>query len=181
MKTHWIGIPLIFLLLAGCCFYGKVVMKIDPSLESNALVYEVTNPKSSKNLSFGPYRVEGYYETWARSSCVPERDRSWLDILFGVDMPVEKIEETVWSYGYKFIVGDEITWDAECEYRHSQHKRKEKGVSSVTELRRQHAQDDLTNRGMRAEYYPRGSNTPAGIRTRIMNHGYSLSTSLVSK
>lgn len=145
MKTHRIGISLIPLMLAGCA-YGKMVMKIDPSLESNALVYEVKNPKSSKNLSFGSYRVEGYHETWARSSIIPERDRDWLDIIFSVDMPVEKIEETVWSYSYKFIVGDEIIWDAECEYRHRQHKRKEKWVSSVTELRRQHAQDDWTDK-----------------------------------
>ena len=146
MKTHWIGIPLIFLLLAGCCFYGKVVMKIDPSLESNALVYEVTNPKSSKNLSFGPYRVEGYYETWARSSSVPERDRSWLEILFDVDQPVEKIEGIDWSYGYKFIVGDKITWDAKCEYSSHVHKQKEKWAKSNAELRRQHAQNDWTDK-----------------------------------
>jgi hypothetical protein len=147
MKTHWIGILVIPLLLAGCA-YGKVVMKIDPSLESNALVYEVENPKSlsNRNLSFGPYRVEGYHETWERSSSIPERDSSLLADVLGAGQPVEKIEETVWSYGYKFIVGDEIAWDAECEYRHSQHKQKEKWVKGVTERRRQHAQDDWTDK-----------------------------------
>lgn len=145
MKAHWIGILVIPLLVAGCA-YGRMVMKIDPSLESNALVYEVQNPKSSKNLSFGSYRVEGYQETWKYGGSVPKRDRDWIDITFGVDVPVEKIEETVWSYGYKFIVRDKITWDAECEYRHLQHKRKEEWVGSVTEKHKQLAQDDWTDK-----------------------------------
>jgi len=93
MKSHWIGILLILLILTGCAC-GKIVMKIDPSLESNALVYEVKRTELWSDLSFGPYRVEGYHETWERTSGPPpKRDRDWIDIVFAVDMPVEKIEE----------------------------------------------------------------------------------------
>ena len=117
MNARWIAVALLSPVLAGCA-QGKIVMKIDPSLESHALVYEVERPKSSKNFSFGSYRVEDYHETWKQGRYVPERDRDWIDITFGVDMPVEKIQVTVWSYGYKFRVRDETAWDAECEYRH---------------------------------------------------------------
>jgi len=133
-------------MLVGCA-YGKIVMKIDPSLESNALVYEVKRTKLPTDLSFGPYRIEGYHETWARTSGPPpKRDRDWIDIVFAVEMPVEKIEEVDWSYGYTFIVRDEIVWDAECQYRSYVHRQKEKGVKSVTELERQQAQDDWTDK-----------------------------------
>ena len=114
MKTHRIGILVVPLLLAGCA-YGKVVMKIDPSLESNALVYEVKNQKSlsNRNLSFGPYRVEGAYKDVTKRTISSKTSIAWLNVLFGRDQPVEKIEETVWSYSYKFIVGGDIAWDAD--------------------------------------------------------------------
>ena len=145
MKTRWAVIPVVALILAGCA-YGRMAMKIDPSLQFNALVYEVKIARPSKDFSFGPYRVEDYHETWQYGAAIPAKDRDWIDITFGVDMPVEKIQEILWSYSYKFIAGDEISWNAECRYYHRQHKRKLDEVDSVTELSRRQVQDDWADK-----------------------------------
>ena len=58
MKTASYGIIFIVISLAGCTTL-QLVMEIDPSLESNAIVYEINTPKPlstlKRDFSFGDY------------------------------------------------------------------------------------------------------------------------------
>jgi hypothetical protein len=77
---------LFVLLLLGGCTTAKLVMKVDPTLESNATVYEVETPKAmsnnSLNVSFGPYRVADAHASWTRRGDFRPQGSFWLDLLY---------------------------------------------------------------------------------------------------
>ncbi len=137
MKKYWKCIPVIILLIAGCAS-GQLLMKIDPSLETNARLYEVKTPdtwsEKRLNVSFGPYRVADADAYLARTTKSSESEIYWLNLAFGVDHPDARINKSSMSHTYKFMVGNEITWDSECILLTEEREVKEKNVSSVEPL-----------------------------------------------
>lgn len=73
------SLPLIIILLTGCTPV-KLLMKVDTSLEANAIVYKINYPDSLAdklsgnrlNISFGPYRVTDADVSWARTGSQAE-------------------------------------------------------------------------------------------------------------
>ncbi len=132
---------LVLLLLAGCTT-ANLVMKVDPTLESNATVYEVETPKAisndSLNVSFGPYRVADAHASWTRTGDSRAQGSLWLDILYEftglTTHDSTKREETPpftitgptsvhdtksyvsQSLTYNFKVRDDITWHSKCDF-----------------------------------------------------------------
>ncbi len=97
MKNYWKCIPVIILLLAGCAS-GQLLMKIDPSLETNARLYEVKTPDTWSerrlNVSFGPYRVADADTGWTRPTKSSEREIYWLNIVLDIALGMDNPEET---------------------------------------------------------------------------------------
>lgn len=130
MKIFRKSILVIIILLAGCGT-AKVVMKIDPSLDANAMVYEVTYPDSLRdklsgkdlNVSFGNYRVTDADVGWQRTKKISETEDTNITI-FGFsniddtsDTTHKIITSQVYqSINYKFKVGTETTWDSQCDH-----------------------------------------------------------------
>lgn len=133
MKISLKSIPVIIILLVGCAS-GKLLMKIDPSLETNARVYEVKSPDpfsdNKLNVFFGPYRVvdaDTGPVTTTKSS-VTEID--WGNILLRMSSPDAKRIKTSQTHTYKFKIGDEITWGSECVLFTDERKENWKNVST---------------------------------------------------
>ena len=134
MKKYWKCIPVIILLLAGCAS-GQLLMKIGPSLETNARLYEVKTPDTWSerrlNVSFGPYRVADADTGWTRPTKSSERKIYWLNIALGMDHPEETKSNVSMSHTYKFKVGNEITWDSQCVLLTEELEVKEKDKSEI--------------------------------------------------
>ena len=137
MKNYWKCIPVIIILLAGCAS-GQLLMKIDPSLETNARLYEVKTPDSWSerrlNVSFGPYRVADADGGLTRTTKSSVSEIYWLNIVLGMEHPDATISNTSMSHTYKFKVGNEITWDSECILLTEEHEVKDKDIISVEPL-----------------------------------------------
>lgn len=127
------SIPVIIILLAGCAS-GKLLMKIDPSLEANARIYEIKSPDSWSdrrlNVSFGTYRVADADTggTITKKSSVTEIH--WLNMLLGMSSPDATKSKVSMPHTYKFKIGDEITWDSECVLFTEEREVNEKYIST---------------------------------------------------
>jgi hypothetical protein len=128
MKNLWKCIPVILIFLTGCTT-AKLLMKVDPTLETNASVYEVESPSSwsdkKLNVSFGAYRVADVDTSWIRTRKPSATGSLWADMLFEVagistssydEATDEETSEVSQSLSYKFKIGDEITWDSQCDH-----------------------------------------------------------------
>lgn len=85
MKILISHILLIMLFLTGCTPV-KLLMNVDTSLESNAVVYRLTYPNSLSdkisgkrlNVSFGPYQVTDADLSWTRTGSQAEDPDSFF-------------------------------------------------------------------------------------------------------
>jgi hypothetical protein len=131
-------------------------MQVDPSLETNARVYEVESPDSwsdkKLNVSFGPYRVADINAGWRRTGKSSSTGSFWTDMLFeatGIstsdrtesddttsDDTTSEVSQQ--SLTYKFKIGNEITWDSQCDHIAEKQETKYKKVSSIRILESQY-------------------------------------------
>lgn len=129
MKICRINILVIILLLAGCAPL-QLLMEIDPSLKTNAKVYEVKHPDTwtdkRLNVSFGPYQVTDVDFSWRKKVDSPGLGLHLLEHM-GLTVPGADIRTVSQSHTYKFKIGNNITWDAECG-----HNLKKREVESKT-------------------------------------------------
>jgi hypothetical protein len=142
MKNLRKTIPVIIILLAGCTT-AKLLMKIDPSLETNARVYEVKSPSSwsdnkKLNVSFGTYRVADANTGWRTTKTSSATEISLANQLLGMSSSDATNIKTSQSLAYKFKIGDEITWDSQCVHLAEKREVKSKNVSSVEILSSQY-------------------------------------------
>ncbi len=111
------GFPVCVLLMVGCTT-GKLMMMVDPVLEKNASVYEMSIPgkftDAKLNVSFGDYRVT---EADARRIKIKQSsadDLPWFLKLLGFSGSDAKTTNVSTSHSYKFNIGDKVTWEAKC-------------------------------------------------------------------
>jgi hypothetical protein len=134
MKNYWKCIPVIIILLAGCAS-GKLLMKLDPSLETNARVYEVkfsdTWSEKWRNISFGPYRVTDADTGWIITKKTSETELYWLNMLLGMNSPDATRSKVSQSSNYKFKIGNDTAWDAKCILFTDEREVNEKNVSTA--------------------------------------------------
>ena len=137
MKMFRKSIPVIIILLAGCAS-GTLLMKIDPSLETNARVYEVKSPDSWSdkmlNVFFGAYRVADADTGWTRTKKSSVTEIYWVNVVLGMSSPDATLSKVSMSHAYKFKIGNEITWDSQCVLLTEEHEVKDKNVSRVETL-----------------------------------------------
>lgn len=119
MKYFSYCIPIVLMLLAGCTTLN-LVMKVDPTLEANAVVYEMTSEgkltDKKLNVSFGAYRVADADSSWVSTSRSTEDE---ISLTNGISITRNTVAENVesnQSISYKFNVGDEVTWDSQCSH-----------------------------------------------------------------
>jgi hypothetical protein len=129
--------PIAIMVLVGCAS-GKLLMKINPSLEANALVYEVKSPDSwsdrKLNVSFGKYQVADVDTGWVTTKKSYESEMHWLGKLLGMNDPDSIRRKVSRSLEYKFKVGDDITWDAQCVFLAEEREVREKNVTKKETL-----------------------------------------------
>ena len=148
MKNLWKSIPLIIIMLLAGCKTAQLVMKVDPTLESNASVYEVKTPdvwsdEKKLNVSFGAYRVTDMDIGWTKKRNASTSGNFWIDMLTyipgvsagSVDRSRdadngETITEVSRSLSYAFRVGDDVVWNAECAHFAEEQEFKEKGYET---------------------------------------------------
>jgi hypothetical protein len=156
MKHLRKSIPVILILLTGCTT-ATLLMKVDPSLETNASVYEVESPDSwsdkKLNVSFGPYRVADMDAGWRRTGDSPSTGSFWADMLAdilsettGLSTSINTPDGTTsddttsddttsefseQSLTYKFKVGNEITWDSRCDHIAEKQETRYRQASSI--------------------------------------------------
>jgi hypothetical protein len=111
-------------------------MKVDPSLETNARVYEVKSPSSwsvnkKLNVSFGTYRVTDANTGWKTTKTSSATEISMVNQLLGMSSSDATNIKTSRSLSYIFKVGNEITWDSQCFHRAEKRVVKNKNLSSV--------------------------------------------------
>ena len=142
MKIIRIGVSIVILLIAACTT-AKVVMKVDPSLERNAQVYEVMAPgkftDARLNVSFGDYHVAGADTKRMKTRDPSAPDGFWLRTLFRVfekwglsTSSGGKMTEVYTSHTYQFKSGDEIAWDAKCNFTLEKREVKEVNNAIIT-------------------------------------------------
>lgn len=121
--------------LAGCTTLS-LQMKVDPSLETNAKVYEVTSPNvwfSDKKLhvTFGDYRVADANTGWRTTNTSSATETSLTNQLFGVSSSDATNIKSSQTITYKFNIGDKIAWDSHCVHLADKRVTKHKNVSSL--------------------------------------------------
>jgi hypothetical protein len=116
VKSARYGIIFIVVVLTGCAI-GKMVLNVDPDLQSNATVLEVHTPSAvafKRSFSFGEYRVDGD-SIWVKGSTQSSSgDMGFLDALFSDDSSKTIRKKTTRTHSYQFLVGENVTWDAQC-------------------------------------------------------------------
>ncbi len=135
MKNLSKTIPVIIILLTGCTTLS-LRMKVDPSLETNARVYEVKSPSSwsvnkKLNVSFGTYRVADANTGWRTTKTSSATEISMVDQLLGMSSSDATNIKGSQTLAYKFKIGDEITWDCQCVHLAEKRVTKHKNVSSL--------------------------------------------------
>ncbi len=137
MRWMWLGFALAVLLMAGCTT-AKLTMVVDPALEKNARVYEMSMPgefsDAKLNVSFGNYRVT---EADARRIVIKKSsggDLPWYLRLLGLSTPGDDIKKMSTSHAYKFNIRDETTWDAKCHLRAEEGEVKEVNNAIITNV-----------------------------------------------
>lgn len=155
MKNLWKSTPIVIIMLLAGCKTATLLMKVDPTLEANASVYEVKTPnvwsdEKKLNVSFGAYRVTDMDIGWTKKRNASTSGNFWVDMLTyipgvsagGVNRsgddddetisdPGETISEISQSLSYRFRAGDEIAWFSECAHVAEKGVTKHKHSSSL--------------------------------------------------
>lgn len=133
MKISLINILVILLLLAGCAPV-QLLMQIDPSLKTNAKVYEVKHPDTwtdkRLNVSFGPYQVTDVDFSWRKK----ENTLGFgLHLLEHMDLTVPGggTHTISQSHSYNFKIGNDIAWDAKCAHNLKEREVEDKTVAII--------------------------------------------------
>lgn len=148
MKIFINSILVITIMLLSGCATALVQMQIDPALDKNSTVYELTYPSSMRdkisgndmNMSFGNYRVTDAGIGWQKKTKISEREEpegllvNFSNVEDTSDTTHKVITSRVYrSVKYNFKVGTEITWHSSCD--HSAEKRvTQKGSLSRLEI-----------------------------------------------
>lgn len=137
VKMFQKSIPFIAMLLTGCAS-GELLMKIDPSLEANARVYEVKSSDSwidkMLNISFGAYQVADANTGQTRTkkfSVTKIHSVNKLECMSSPDATKSRLSK---YHTYKFKIENEITWDAQCVLFTDERKVEDKKTSKVETL-----------------------------------------------
>ena len=135
MKNIFITIPIMIAVLAGCTKLS-LQMRVDPSLETNAKVYEVISQNAwftdeKLNVSFGEYWVSDANTGWRTTQTSLATETSFTNQLFGMNSSDATNIKSSQTITYKFNIGDNATWESKCVHLADKRVTKNKNVSSL--------------------------------------------------
>lgn len=135
MKVFKKNILIISAVLLTGCSAGQLQMNVDPSLQNNSEVYEVTSSGSwwsddRLNVSFGNYRVTDADISWETKS---EGKGFFAQVLdkWGLDAGYSDVITESKSQSYHFKIGRDIIWNSQCVHIVKKHKVENKTVGSI--------------------------------------------------